>query len=159
MATPGHHLSNFANFCNFVSILLLFICFSPLYLHTLRMKIHAVNISQWCFSPSPNHHKQEQMPFEDQGRQTSADNSEGISSVGSKDGLLQGVGFVCVSPLPILLTLSNGEWITCNSPRARGEIGKTTQLANWSLIPTVKKWAHLGVPIPATQLIAMMLCC
>lgn len=160
MATPGHHLSNFANFCNFVSILLLFICFffPPLSAHTQDENTCSkyLSVMPFCFpkllqivtnaiqGPSQ----------EDKCRQ------QGISSVRIKDGLLHGVGFVRVSPLPTLLTLSNREWITCNSPRASGEIGKKhIQLANWSLIPTVKKWAHLGVPIPATQLIAMTLCC
>ena len=38
-----------------------------------------------------------------------------------------------------LLTLSVGGVNCLNPPRADGEIGKPTQLANWSLIPTVKK--------------------
>ena len=39
--------------------------------------------------------------------------------------------------LPVLTLCLGSELL--NAPRADGEIGKPTQLANWSLIPTVKK--------------------
>jgi hypothetical protein len=46
-----------------------------------------------------------------------------------------------LSPFPLPdLTQTYTEGVNClNPPRADGEIGKPTQLANWSLIPTVKK--------------------
>lgn len=52
-----------------------------------------------------------------------------------------GESFFPFSPFlfPFLLTLSAGGVNCLDLPRADGEIGKPAQLANWSLIPTVKK--------------------
>lgn len=136
MATTDHHLSNFANFCNFVSILLLFICFSFICspcnenAHSKYLSLRPLLFSRCIRNISKRFHE----PNSTSKKQT-------ILSVWK---LMLGRVFILIfffSPLVflILLTLSVGGVNCLNPPRADGEIGKPTQLANWSLIPTVKK--------------------
>lgn len=134
MATTGHHLSNFANFCNFVSILLLFICF-PFICTPCNENAHGKYLSLRPFSfpalsgtlakasPNPTKEAMHRQYFQFQ-----------------KWEQMLGKKFFFLFPFPLpVLTFSDGGVNCLNPPRADGEIGKPTQLANWSLIPTVKK--------------------
>lgn len=143
MATTGHHLSNFANFCNFVSILLLFICF-PFICTPCNENAHGKYLSLKPFSfpdLSGTFSKSFLKPNRTSNTQIILPVPKMEANVGEKISF-----FLYPFSLPVLTLCLGSELL--NAPRADGEIGKPTQLANWSLIPTVKKWAHLGFQFP-----------
>lgn len=108
----------------------------PLSAHP-AMKMHVVNIFQpFSFSkPIRNISKSFSKP-------NLTSNVQTMLPVPKMEANVREVcGFFFFSPslFLFLLTLSVGGVNCLNPPRADGEIGKPTQLANWSLIPTVKK--------------------
>lgn len=165
MATTGHHLSNFANFCNFVSILLLFICFFFfLYLfHPAtdnddnnddeNAELNILCSGLFCFSKlgsgadAPQTPPKKQLPDSTLSSKTRRKTWAYI--------ILFGVGWVFFPLIPVPLpdpvhhlVLGGTELPESPPPGADREIGKPSQVVNWSLIPTVKKWAHLGFQSP-----------